>query len=473
MEAKSENRKAISAGLGYTIGNILVNGIAFISVPIFTRLMSTSDYGIYSSFMTYQSILAVVIGLALHVTLKNAKYDYPNDIDGYNSSILLLMLISTAIFSIVGILFQRILGQWLCLDWFLILPLIIYSSCSALLMFYNAFLALQYRYKEYLILSLFYSLGSIILSVVLIIFTFPSVRYLGRIWGGFIPIVIVGVIICVSFLRKHKPFINKEYWRYGIKISLPIIPHGLSQLVLTQFDRLMILRMIGEASAGIYSFAYTIAMILQIVYSSLDSIWTTWFFEMMNRGDRREIKNKSRAYVSLVSLLTIMFFFIAPEIIRIFSGPSYWEAQYIVIPIGLGLYFSFLYFFPAGVEYYYKKTVFIAAGTMMAAAINVILNFIFIPRYGYIIAAYTTFASYVLYFIFHIFIAYRLEREFVFDIKVILVCLFFTVISGLSSLLLIEYTIVRLTAFFFLMIVVVVVCYRKRVLLNEIIGRGK
>lgn len=468
---KSENKKALSAGLGYTIGNLLVNGIAFVSVPIFTRLMSTSDYGIYSSFMTYQAILSIIIGLSLHVSIKNAKYDYSQDLQGYNASVLTLMLISSFVIAVIALIFQGILSQWLYLDWFLILPLVIYSACSALLMLYNSALVLEYRYKEYLAISLFYSVGSIILSVILILTCFTGLRYLGRILGGFIPMAVVGLIICIAFFRKSRPKINKEYWKYGLKISLPIVPHGLSQLILTQFDRIMILRMIGSAASGIYSFAYTMAMILQIVYTSLDSVWTTWFFEMMSRGQRKEIKNKSRIYVVIISLITIMFFLVVPEIIEVFSSKPYWDAKYVVIPVGLALYFSFLYFFPAGVEYYYKKTIYIAVGTTAAAAINVVLNLLFIPRFGYVIAAYTTLASYILYFIFHLIIAYRLEKDFVFDIRAILVSLVFTAGAGALSMALMELPVLRWLIFVLLLGCLAAVVYKKRESVKEIMGR--
>lgn len=468
---KSENKKAIKAGLGYTIGNIFVNGIAFISVPIFTRIMSTSDFGIYSSFMAYQAIFAVILGLCLHTTLKNAKYDYANDVHGYNSSVLLLMLIFTSGVFFICLIFQKTLSQWLSLDWFLILPLILYSAGSSLLMLYNASLLLEYRYKEYLIISLLFSVGSIILAVFLILFCFPNIRYVGRIWGGFVPMLLISLFIVYSFFKKERPRVNKEYWHYGLKISLPIIPHGLAQLLLTQFDRIMILRIIGSSASGVYSFAYTIATILLIIYNSLDSVWNTWFFEMMDKGRRKDIKSKSRIYILLVSLLTFIFFLAVPEVIEIFSARPYWPAKEVVIPIGLGLYFFFLCFFPSGVESYYKKTIYIAIGTVSSAIINVTLNLLLIPKYGYVIAAYTTLASYILYFIFHLIIAYMLEGEFVFDIKAMVFAMVCTCCFGAFSLLMIDAVLVRWTILSVLLILMGIAVYRKRKVLLDLIGR--
>lgn len=461
-----KTNSAIEAGFGYTVGNILVNGIAFLSIPIFTRLLSTGEFGIYSSFMTYQGILAMVIGLTLHTSLKNAKYDFFDHRDDYNSSLLLLMLFLFGFFLLLGGMFRGFWSGALSLPPLFIVPLVIYSFSSALMMFFNASLVLDYRYKSYLVVSLFFSVTSILLSIFLILVCFPEHRAYGRILGGVIPISFVGCYILWFFFRRKKPAINGNYWRYGLKISLPLVPHGLSQLILTQFDRVMILRIVGDSAAGIYSLAYTLATVLQIIFSSMDSIWTTWFFEKMTKNDIGEIRSKSRYYVLFASVLAVFFFLAAPEMIMVFSAQSYWKAKYVAIPVGLAIYFSFLYYFPAGVEYYHKKTVFIALGTMVAAAVNILLNLWLIPLYGYVIAAYTTLFSYILYFLLHLLIVWRLEHRFVFDMKAILYCLTVTSILALLSRVCVDLPFVRWGLFAVLLIIVVGECYRKRDLLR-------
>lgn len=468
---KSHANGAIKAGLGYTLGNILVNGIVFLSVPIFTRLLSTSEFGIYSSFMTYQSIFAMIIGLTLHTSLKNAKYDYCNERNVYHSSILTLMLIIFIVFLLFGVTCRASLGKLLSVPSYLIPLLIVYSFSSALMMFFNSALVLDYNYKSYLLASLFFSVISISLSIFFILYIFTSAKALGRILGGVIPISLVGCYILVYFFRIHRPIIRKDCWIYGLKISLPLVPHGLSQLVLTQFDRVMILRIIGEAEAGIYSLAYTLAMVLQIIFSSLDSIWNTWFFEHMASSRRNIIKSVSRYYVIFISIFTVMFFLVSPEIIKVFAEKNYWDAQYVVIPIALSLYFSFLYFFPVGIEYYYKKTIFVAIGTTSAAILNILLNLIFLPLYGYMVASLTTLISYIFYFVFHLFIAYRIERCFVFDLKTMVICLMMTSLMALLSYIAIGLPIVRWAIFLIMIVFVLIFGFTKRKYLIKLLKK--
>lgn len=108
---------------------------------------------------------------------------------------------------------------------------------------------------------------------------------------------------------------------------------------------------------------------------------------------------------------------IAPEIIKFLGPKEYWNAIYCVIPIVIGGYFSFLYYIPCQVEYYYAKTKYIAFGSILAAIVNIILNSIFIHQYGYIAAAYTTLISYLLYFLFHYLISVHIAHKCLFETK--------------------------------------------------------
>ena len=86
---KTLDKKAIKAGVGYTIGNLLIKSVGFLSIPIFTRLLSSTEYGIFNSYLAYESIVFIIIGFALHSSIKNAKYKYKDKFNEYCSSILL------------------------------------------------------------------------------------------------------------------------------------------------------------------------------------------------------------------------------------------------------------------------------------------------------------------------------------------------------------------------------------------------
>lgn len=411
-------KQAVKAGIGYTLGNILVKGISFLSIPLFARLLSVSDYGIINAFTAYASILFVIVGLALHSSLRNAYLDFNDDIESYCSSLTILPIACFCFFLVISVLWGDSLADALSLEHgYLVCLLAAESFCMALNTYYNSVLALNYQYKEYLILSLMYAVSGIAISVFFIVTAFTQERYLGRIWGMLISGIIASAFILFRLYRREKPRINVSYWKYGLKISLPIIPHGLSQILLSQFDRLMIKSINGNSEAGLYSFAYTLGSIYQVIANSIDTAWNQWFFEQMSKKGYAKIKKTANYYTGLLTVGAIILGLVSPELIRIMGGSKYNDSKYVTLPIVLSMYYAAMYALPASVEYFYKKTKLIAVGTMVAAGLNIILNGIFIPLYGYIAAAYTTLFCYFIYFIMHMILAYRVHGEMIYDAR--------------------------------------------------------
>lgn len=425
--------KVIKAGFWYTIGNLMIKGIGFISIPIFTRILSLDEYGIYNSYIAYESILFVIIGLALHSSVKNAKYIYKDDFDSYCSSILLLGFISLIFFLVIGNILYKPLFYRLGFSRLILNLLIFQSYCASLITLFNNKISLDYKYKTFLKVSFFNVFGNISLSILLIYTLFKSNALLGRIVGTVVPMIIIGIYILHSFCKKRKPKYNKSYWKYGLEYSLPIIPHGISQVLLSQFDRIMVQKIISASAAGIYSFSYNLGLITQTIATSLDTAYSTWFYEQMSLKKYDLIKSKANSYIKLFAIIVILVMLGTPEIIKIMAPSTYWEAVYCAFPIILSTYFMFLYSLIAQIEYFHKKTTYIAIGTFCAAIINIILNLIFIPKYGYVAAAYTTLFSYILYSIFHYVLAYKIIKFHLYDLKYLcLSCIYIFAFAGLS-----------------------------------------
>ena len=388
MANESSGKKALKAGLGYTVGNMLVKGLSFLAIPLFARLMTVEDFGIYSTFSSYVMIMTVLAGFTLHTSVRNAKLDYVDLTGSYCSSVTLLVIGNSLLLLALSLVFAAPLARSLSLEQPYLPALIVLESFGmAMLTFYNSVLSVDYKYKEYLVLSLVYAVAGIGGSVLLILTLCRGQGYLGRILGTLIPAVLVGIYVVFRLWRKDRPRISREYWRYGMAISLPTVPHGLSQLLLNQFDRIMIKSIIGSTEAGLYSFAYNVGMIFQVITNSMDTAWAPWFFEKMKAREYPVIRRAASAYVVFVTM-----------------------------PIVLSMYYAFLYTLPSSVEYYYKKTKLIALGTMLAAGMNILLNAVFIPAFGYVAAAYTTVACYLLYYLLHVVFAWWVHKGMVYDI---------------------------------------------------------
>lgn len=443
MSDKTGENKVVKAGIGYTIGNYMLKGLSFLTVPIFSRLLSTSDYGIFNTYLAYQSIVFLFVGMALHTSLKNAKYKYKEDFAKYNSCCILVTLLNLGIWLLLSNLIYPLYGDAVGFSRVIVNLLLLDSFGTALIQFFNVYVGLDYRYSSFLKISAFNAVANMGISVLLIMTVFRNDRATGRILGNVIPVAVIACVIIWYFWRKAAPRFNIKYTKFAVSYSLPLIPHGISQVILAQFDRIMIKELIGPSQAGIYSFAYNIFSIINVTSNSLDNVWGPWFYERMEQKDYGSIKKYSSKYAFGMLMFSVMVMLAAPELVKILGAREYWDAMYSVIPIVIGGYFMFLYTLPSSVEYYYAKTKFIAIGTGMAALINIVLNVIFIRRFGYLAAAYTTLVTYLLYFVFHYLIAWNIQKMCTFQTGRLAAYILLAVAAGVLSLVMMEYWLIR------------------------------
>lgn len=442
----SKNRKsntAFKAGIGYTIGNVLIKGINMLTIPIFSRLLTTDDFGIYNVFISYESILFVLVGIAMHTCVKSANLEFQGRINEFTSSISLIYILNLLVLSLGAIIFYKPLTNMLDFSLPMILCLVVYSFSTALLSLYNNKISLQYDYARYLKIALFNSFGNLIVSLILIFTIFRSSRGIGRILGSTMVLTIISIYVLISLYKEAKPKIDRKYWKFAVRYSIPIVPHGISQVLLAQFDRIMIRELVSNSAAGIYSLAGNIKLILTIITDSIGTAWSTWYYEKMEKKEVKLIQQKAIQLAGLFMILTIGLLALSPELIYILGGKAYDRAKYVAMPMVIDAFLLFLYNVIVTAEYYSKKTKYIMFGTIVAAVINVITNYIFIRKFGFIAAAYTTLFSYFCYLFLHIIISKKLVGYYVIKIKWIVIYIGLVCIVAVVFLLYVNSIVVR------------------------------
>jgi O-antigen/teichoic acid export membrane protein len=142
----------------------------------------------------------------------------------------------------------------------------------------------------------------------------------------------------------------------------------------------------------------------------MNSAWSPWAMLQMHEGKIDKLKSASRWYVLLFSCAIIVFLLICPELLWILGGDKYMEAKYVMPPAMIAVVPQFIYSLYIDAEIYLKVPKRIAIGTLIAAVLNLVLNFIFIPMFGYVAAAYTTLAGYLALFAFHYISVHKLGK---------------------------------------------------------------
>ncbi|MGI6226643.1 MAG: lipopolysaccharide biosynthesis protein [Peptococcales bacterium] len=402
---KNNNTKA---GGFYLIGNLFNKAIAFFMVPIFTRLMSTTDYGIVNTYMSWVSILSLIVGLSLGSSIRSAYIDFKEDLDSYVSSIFFLSLINFVITSSIIIILTYYYRERLDI------VLVILCLMQSYMTFIINSMDIRYMISmDYIRKTLLLSLPNIITAILSIIclLNMEDNKYLGRIIPYVVVTSFVGTYYLIKSFYKGRKYIDFRYWKYAIKLSVPLIFHGLSINILSNSDRTMITLFRNASETGIYSLAYNFSMVASVVTTSLESVWIPWFTQKLKDNKKKEINEAAKIYIEIVLVVMIGILMIGPEVLALISPEEYWSGKILIPPVVLASFFIFLYSISVDLEYYYKSTKIIAANTFIAALVNLILNFIFIPRYGALAASYTTVVAYIISFAIHYREARKLDSE--------------------------------------------------------------
>ena len=395
----------IKASFWFLICSVLQKGISFITTPIFTRLMDTSEYGAYSVFMSWESIISIFITLNLsHGVYAQGLVKYEDDRKRYSSSLQGLTFLLIVIWTIVYLIFRGFFNNIFSLNTTYMLLMIISIWISSVFNFWASEQRVEYKYKHLVIITLIASIMSPIAGIIFIHFMQDNV--LARILGLVTTYALTYTWMFISQIWRGKKLYLKKYWKHALNFNIPLIPHYLSQTILASSDRIMINEMINSSTAGIYSLAYSLSMIMTIVNNALMQTISPWIYKKIKAQQIKDIANIAYPSLVLIAIVNIILIAFAPEAVRIFAPSEYYDAIWIISPIAMSVFFMFAYDLFAKFEFYFEKTKLIATATVIGATLNIVLNYIFIKIFGYYAAGYTTLLCYMLYSLFH-FIAMR------------------------------------------------------------------
>lgn len=381
----------------YFIAEIFTRGLAFIGIPIFTRLLTVEEYGLLAIFLSFSSITYIILSANLHRSVSRYYYENKSDTDEFIGTSLILVSLIIGFNILVFIIFFVPITNFLDLPGLLPVYLILTAIFTVGQGIYFQTLIPQKKSKEASLIVIVRGLVYLLLSVLLML-SIEDSRYLGRIWALLIVDFILNVYYTGKLISRVKFVFNKDHAKYILLYSIPLIPSSLSGVILAQFDRIMIGQTINVAAAGLYSLAYTVGSLLLLITVSTQKAIFPDFYKFMSSGEykRLALLQKQRFSLILVGALGLILF--SPEFLDIIVDKKFSEALPVIPIVVFGMIFYSMSFFYSVYITYEKKTLLMAIINLSAGLSNIILNIIFIPLYGYIAAAYTTAISYFLLF---------------------------------------------------------------------------
>lgn len=388
--------KGIKASAVYTIASFLTKGISFITVPIFTRIMPSAEIGVSTTFASWMSILGVLAALGTNTGAYNiAMNEYKEQRDEYATSCLAVTSCASLLIGIVYILFFNAINAFVGLPWQLMVLMVIGFVVQPATDFWMIRQRYEYKYLLSSIVSVGTALLSSILAVVSVIIAKNSgIVELGavRVFSTYIIYDLTALVLFLFLVIKGRAIVKKQFILFALQVSLPMMVHSFAKHILDASDKIMIQRIVGNSAVGIYGTLFTLSTLSLIFWNAINASLVPYMFSNLSDKEHggERINRVLFPMIMFYGIISVILALISPEVVRIIAPPEYYEAIYLMPPVAAGIFFTSVYNIMGNILLFHKQSVKIMIATLTAAIINIILNYIFIHKYGYIAAAYTT-----------------------------------------------------------------------------------
>lgn len=385
----------------FMICSLIQKGLAFISTPIFSRLMSRSQFGQYTAYLSWLQLIQIITTIRLDYGVYNKGMSkYSDDRDGYASAMFgLTTILTTAVVAVYSLFWGKI-NEIIGLPTIVIIGMLLELYILPAISFWSLRERYEFHYQKVItatILLTVLNTGLGILGVLLV-----EEKGIARILSCVVAQLIVGIPVISLLLRNNRNIINVKYWKFAFLFNIPLIPHYFSTYAVEHSDKIMIQKMVGLEAEALYGIAYNIGGIIKIFTSALSNTLVPLQYQMLGNKEYKKLQDLLLKIMLIVAGSVCLLSSIGPDIVYIMGGKSYHEGIYVIPPVAASVYFSFGFTLYANIEFYLDRNKYAMYISFIGALVNLLLNYLAIPRFGFVAAAYTTLFSYGIYFVGHV-----------------------------------------------------------------------
>lgn len=356
------------------------------TLPLYTRFLTPSEYGITAIATSITGFLAVFYALGLIAAYNRYYFDCKDDaleLKKHISTITWFLAIYGFLFSLLLVFLKNLLQPY-----FTGIPFYPYIVLAIFSGYFSIFFQLQLNFLQIERRSGMYSALFSASLAVQTTFTVYAVVFLkggalGFIEAGLASNVIFS-LISLWLMKRHLIIcIDKRKLRSYLGYGLPLVVSSIGSWILLLADKLILNNLLGTGETGLYSVGYKMGSTMTIISSSINFAWNPYFFSSMKNDNPLVEKEVARFATYWVAAMCFVFLGIASfakEIIMLFAAPEFYISYKVVSLVALGYLFNGFYFIAVNPLFWKGKTVLIGVAIITSGLINIILNAVFIPH---------------------------------------------------------------------------------------------
>jgi O-antigen/teichoic acid export membrane protein len=383
----------------YGAGSVLGKAVGFLMIPFYTHYLTPSDYGTLELLDLSLALTALVLTMWMNASIIRHYNDFDNVEDRQQaiSTMLLLACVMGVVVAATAIHFSRALSALILKTPDLHSYISLISLCFGLSCI-NAVCTSYLRAGQRSTFIVGADLASLVMTLSLNIY-FIAMRHIGVIgvlYSSLISNVIVTAVLTTYTVLQVRISFSYDKLRQIVVFGLPLVMTSIAAFTVNFSDRFFLRHFSTISAVGIYALGYKFAFMLSfLVVQPFDMIWQARMYDIAKRPNSGEVFSRIFEYYSLV-LVAVAFGLsvVIREVIRVMSAPAF-HAAYKVVPIVALAYIcqGMNRYFLTG-SYIAKRTVHLGAIGITSAGANIALNFLLIPRYGMMGAAWATACSF-------------------------------------------------------------------------------
>jgi O-antigen/teichoic acid export membrane protein len=395
-------RRLATTGAAYTAASILSKLIAVGLLPLYTRYLTTEDYG--AAEVMFAAVVSASIVVRFGMIEALLRFYYKDDEDPQKvvaTSFAALFWLSTAA-ALIALPFAGQISDALLTEKAAALvsgPELARISIGGLWVltmveYLLTLFRLEERARAYFLTTILNVLAAIGLTVFLVVGQGEGAK--GLLLGSYASGAVVALALIVVHCRRLSLWIDGPLLRRLTRFGLPTMPAELSLYLLNFVDRIVIVRSAGLAEAGLYSLAVKFAQGVNVLVRGFQLAWPPLAYSIRDDGEAR------RAYAAIVTwfvagcafFVTGMWLF-SRWIVRILAAPQFFDSYEAIGLIATGVTLYALYMVLVVILGRTGRTEFNFPATIAALVANLVLNLILVPPLGIVGAGIALVASYL------------------------------------------------------------------------------
>lgn len=378
----------------YLIPVVLGNLIPILTLPIFTRILTKEDYGVWALAQVYATFMSGIANFGLTIGYERNFFESKNakDMAGLLYSTLLFVISNLIFFGCVTFFLKTTLSLWIIgsADYAHIL---FWSYCATgvtgLKAYYLTYFKNTENAKPLVLSNICETLMGVIFSLLMVVYLRLGV--IGLIWGQLISGLIIFSVLSFGFVRFLPVYLEGKALKSSLKLSLPLTPRIFFGVINNQFDKYMIGLLNTVGGVGVYSIGQKVANIVFTYMTAIQNVFSpqvySRMFELGEEGGK-SVGSYLTPFLYISISIGVLISLFSEEVISILTPQSYHGAIDIVIILSM-LYGT--YFFGKQPQLIYaKKTYITSILSLVRIGINIAINIPFIMKWGAIGAAWGT-----------------------------------------------------------------------------------